>query len=394
MSFSLKRFLRKSYAFRSIYWLGVLNWFDLAVKLGPVPQTPGQKKRIAFVKMDGIGDYVIWSAVFRDLDRIYPSETFERILIGNDRFQELAEGETTFDERLFVNLDRFAISPLYRFRTMKQIRSLGADIIVNARSARDLLWSDSMVRCSAAFEKIGSEGAGNLMGPIQARLTRRWYTNLRPAPVVGEHELQSNLNFLGLKGNTLSFPDRTESRTGVLAAGPPYAVYFLGSQINEKRWPVRNFALAADIISKRHGLETVICGGPEDKPLADAFSKASSLDVIDLTGNSLVELSALLEYATLVVSNDTGAAHIAALKLTPTVVIAAGNQVGRYFPYPNSIGVHVRAIQYPEVCKGCEERCVFLRWSESAVRPCVEKVSVEDVSDAADELLGLRTNVK
>src|SRR5215210_6454276 len=106
MSLSLKRFLRKSYAFRSIYWLGVLNWFDLAVKLSPAPHKRSQKKRVAFVKMDGIGDYVIWSAVFRDLGRIYPSEAFERILIGNDRFQELAEGETTFDERLFVNLDR------------------------------------------------------------------------------------------------------------------------------------------------------------------------------------------------------------------------------------------------------------------------------------------------
>jgi ADP-heptose:LPS heptosyltransferase len=387
MSFSLKRIFRTSYAIRSVYWLVVLNWFDLAIKLLPRPTRRSGKKRVLFVKMDGIGDYVIWSAVFRSLRKLYPSDQFERILVGNDRFQELAESESTFDDKFFVNLDRFAVSPVYRFRKMKQMRDVGADIVLNARTSRDLLWGDSMVRCSGADEKIGSVGAGNLMGPRQAAMTRRWYTSLRSAPVEGEHELITNLKFLGVDDKILSVGDWLSSTSVAREIPDLYAVYFLGSQITEKCWPAENFAKAAEIISRQHDLKTVICGGPADAHRAAAFRNSTGLEHVDLTGNSLTELSSLLGAARLVVSNDTGAAHFSVMSGTPTIVIASGNQVGRYFPYPESIGSTVKVIQYPEFCKGCREWCIHSQWSETVTRPCIGNVSVSDVCDAASEVL-------
>ena len=48
---------------------------------------------------------------------------------------------------------------------------------------------------------------------------------------------------------------------------------------------------------------------------------------------SLEECIELVRYASIVLSNDTGGAHIATACNTPCVVLAAGWNRGRFFPY-------------------------------------------------------------
>lgn len=388
MGFSLRSYFRKSYVLRSLYWLLVLTWIDLAVKFSVLPKTRIGKKRIVFVKMDGIGDYVIWTAAFPALRDIYPSSEYELILIGNERFKGLAESEPVFDRKLFVNLDRLALSPSYRFRLLKEVRMLNADVIFNARSARDLIWGDSIVRSSAAREKISSEGTGNLMLPILDNWTRSWYTEIRPAPVKGEHEFISNLKFLGVKQSSIQFRHPVRPPDASVVDFPDYAVLVLGSQAAEKCWPVERFARVAEEIDRKYKLKIVLCGGMDDRHLAEEFRSSTKLKTTNLLGKtSLVELASVLSRARVVISNDTGAAHIAAAADTPTVVISPGSEVGRYFPYPPGTADEVKAIQYPQVCSGCAESCRMIGYSNSPTRPCIRRVTIDDVCRAVEELL-------
>ncbi len=393
MSFSLKRFFRKSYIFRSLYWLFVLNWFDLGVINSRLPRTVSNKKRVVFVRMDGIGDYVLWTTAFPSVAAMYPSHEYERILIGNQRFAELANQEPTFDKKIFVELEKFVLSPMYRFRLLKRVRQLGPDVIFNARSTRDFLWGDSIVKCSGAKTRIGSEGIGNMMGRLQDRMTRRWYTELRGAPPAGQHELISNLKMLGVSDDDLALGQALESvRQSKQLVSDNYAVFFVGSQSSEKCWPSDRFGELANRISNE--FEVLLCGGPDEQYLAAGFKKefkGDSVDLIGPTALSLTDLTAHIQAASLVVTNDTVAAHIAALSERPTIVIAPGNQPGRYFPYPERVldlktGI-VRVLSRPEMCRKCDEACSLTKSSDITTRPCIESITVDEAVAAATSLL-------
>lgn len=95
-----------------------------------------------------------------------------------------------------------------------------------------------------------------------------------------------------------------------------------GAGHGNKCWPRERFAeLARRFLS--HGLEVVSVGGPKD-----AGALADVRGVIDVAGRGDAMTTAeVLRRAALVVSNDTGAAHLASAVRTPVVVIYGPSRV-------------------------------------------------------------------
>ena len=377
-------------------WVFLLNWVDVLAMILPKRSVPKSRKRVIFLKMDGIGDFVIWTATFDALSRIYPSNEFERILVGNDRSYELAKNQDVFDQKIFVNWERLIFSPIYRFRVMRQVRNLDAEIIFNPRLTREFLWSDSIVRCSGAQTRIGSAGLDNQMPWLHQLIGNRVYTQLVAAPARDEHELISHRKFLAavdpaFKGDLAppGLVDDIGEKPPIIKGG--YAVMFLGAYSVQRIWPIEKFGAVAQIIVEAYGLRMVLCGGPGEEHLGHQFEKSFNGDFVNMIGKTkLPELKRLLESARLVVTNDTSAAHISTVSGTPTVVLTPGNQVGRFFPYPSlpeTKLVRQLSVFHEMPCFGCGWTCVHQEFDENKPKPCIERISVEDVAGAIYRLL-------
>jgi ADP-heptose:LPS heptosyltransferase len=89
-----------------------------------------------------------------------------------------------------------------------------------------------------------------------------------------------------------------------------------------RRWPADRFAEVA-VWATRRGLPTVVTGSRAEEDLARAVAVAAGLgDGAVLAGRlSLTELAALVGSARLVVSGDTGVAHLATAYRTPSVTL-------------------------------------------------------------------------
>ena len=145
--------------------------------------------------------------------------------------------------------------------------------------------------------------------------------------------------------------------------------------------------------SDRHGVRIVLAGTPADAPLADEFARVFHGEFVNQIGKTPLEsLGSLTGRASLVVSNDTGAAHLAIAQGVPTVVVAPGNQIGRYFPYPDSFRSRSRAVFNTIPCFGCGPHCIFVS-DKGQPRPCIADVGVESVLNAIEQVLGNRTCV-
>jgi heptosyltransferase-2 len=89
-----------------------------------------------------------------------------------------------------------------------------------------------------------------------------------------------------------------------------------------KRWLPERFAGVADELAEREGLSPVILGTAADLEAARETASHMRTPVGLLAGKTtLSELKGLLSLVSLVISNDTGTAHVAGALQVPTVVI-------------------------------------------------------------------------
>jgi ADP-heptose:LPS heptosyltransferase len=136
---------------------------------------------------------------------------------------------------------------------------------------------------------------------------------------------------------TLEFPvtdaDRT-ALTDALGGEPPagYACIAPGARRPGRRWSPAGFAAVADALVER-GLAVVLTGSEEDAPVTAEVAAAMSSPATDAAGRtSLGAFGALIAGARLLVTNDTGASHVAAALRIPSVVVFTASDPRRWAP--------------------------------------------------------------
>ena len=100
------------------------------------------------------------------------------------------------------------------------------------------------------------------------------------------------------------------------------AVIHVGAAHGSRRWPVDRFAEVAVALAAE-GLRPVITGGEADRERALAVAGLAGVAERDVTAGrmGLGEFAALVSGASLVITADTGAGHLASAYRTPSVVI-------------------------------------------------------------------------
>ena len=120
--------------------------------------------------------------------------------------------------------------------------------------------------------------------------------------------------------------DHHRAAAARLAAGGgsdavPYVCLHPGASRCDHRWPAVHFAAVGDRLAAAGAL-VLLTGTSAERPAVRAVTEAMEAPATDLCGRTdVATLAALYAAAHLVISNDTGAAHIAAAVGVPSVVV-------------------------------------------------------------------------
>ena len=147
------------------------------------------------------------------------------------------------------------------------------------------------------------------------------------------------------------------------------------------RWPTSCFAELVDLISDELQARPLIIGGPDDVVLADEIVALSRTKPISLAGRtSLLQLGAVLEKCSLLVSGDTGPLHLATAAGTKVIGLFGAADPGRTGP----VGKGHRVIQAAGVaCVPCRSR----RCSNQKYLECMEMITAKEVADVVATML-------
>ena len=137
-----------------------------------------------------------------------------------------------------------------------------------------------------------------------------------------------------------------------------------------KRWPAERFAALADMLAERAFAQVFLIGAGEELDISEEVARLARTRPSILTGKTnLAQTAALLSACDLLVTNDTGPAHVAAAVGCPVVVIFGPTNPETTRPFSASADV----VRKPPVCAPC-----MLRDCPIDHR-CMTAITVEDV---------------
>jgi ADP-heptose:LPS heptosyltransferase len=364
----------------------------------------GSSGAVVIIKHDVLGDYVLFRN-FLQAVRLEPAFQGRRLVFcGNGAMRDLAEtlDRALIDEFIWVDYPKGELRPLRRFKLLRRLKKLGAEIALHPAFWRNLLEADALVRATGAPVRIGwelppsypswSEKTGwiDWNPPIFKWLGDRCYTRLLPYPTRYIFEFKRNQLFFQ---SVLTNPVLPEKPT--LSAPPVelpplptrYAVLMPGAGHAVREWPAENYGRLARHLFDRYGLSIVVTGGARDAEKARRIGSAAGLTPVDLTGRlSLPQLAGVVARAEVVLANDSGGIHLAAALGIKAVGMSMGFSLIDFHPYPPEMEPTVRFV-YPPAIREAPSHEAFLAALPPGDRLNIEDVSVESVVEAVDELL-------
>jgi lipopolysaccharide heptosyltransferase II len=145
-----------------------------------------------------------------------------------------------------------------------------------------------------------------------------------------------------------------------------------------KQWLPERFAEVGDLMNERDGFQTLIIGSPGDVDAGARVMSMMKTRPISIVGQTAIgELKGVLACSALLVSNDTGAAHVSAALGVPTVIVFGPTEHIATRPLSSLASI----VRHDVECSPC-----MLRDCPIDHR-CMVGVSVELVYQSAERLL-------
>jgi lipopolysaccharide heptosyltransferase II len=215
--------------------------------------------------------------------------------------------------------------------------------------------------------------------PWRGRMINQIVPDAKPAPMT--HEVKHYLAMAKYAGADIKAAMRAQPALPALNrdAKPKLGLVPGAEYGPAKRWLPESFAAVAKSVRESTGAEWRILGVEGDRPVADVIAAALEGQCENLAGKTtLAELIEHLRGCRLVLSNDTGAMHLAAHLGVPVIAVFGSTEQRLTGP----MGPRSRVIRHQTVCSPC-----FLRECPLDLR-CMKAVTVEEVTAAVLGELG------
>jgi len=358
-------------------------------------KTTGGINRVLIYRLGSLGDTIVALPSFHLIARAFPQA--ERILLTNLSVNSKASPISEILKN--SGLVQGYVSYPLKLRNLKEllklslrIRKWAPEVLVylaeprgTARVIRDALFFKlSGVKClvGVPYSKEQQENywISEAQGfePEAARLARC----LSP---IGKIDLDDRQSW-----DLVLTPEEEQRAHAVLASWPGRDRFIAGSvgtKVDLKNWGEKNWAeLLARFSARRQEYGLLLIGAAAEAALSERLSRHWSGPKLNLCGQLSPRLSAaVLRQAVMFVGHDSGPIHLAACAGVPAVgIFSARNKPGVWFPY----GTKHRIIYHKTECSGCK-----LEVCEEHEHKCIRTITVDEVFEAMEQILGKRDNI-
>jgi len=231
----------------------------------------------------------------------------------------------------------------------------------------------------------------------RARELQWLFTNRKIAARGRQHVLDSFWGFadaLGVTDHRLEWnlplpPEAAAYAAQVIPDDQPTLLISPCSSHVLRNWRAEYYAQVADYAASRWNMRVVLCGGPSpvERDMGDRIQALAKHSCIDQIGrDTLPQMTALLGAATVLLTPDSGPAHMATMVGTPVIGLYAATNPARSGPYLSQDWCVNR---FPQAARAfCGREPEDLPWTVKIERPGVmDLIRPEDAMERLDAVM-------
>jgi ADP-heptose:LPS heptosyltransferase len=361
------------------------------------PERPGTVERIAFLGLSELGSTIIADPAVRRARALFPrAEIYFVIFAGN---QDCVGMLGTIDPRFVLAIREDSFLPFVRdsLAAVRRLRRVRTDIVIDLElfsrytSILSLL-SGAPIR--SGFHRFFNEGlyrGNHLTHPVQynphQHMAKNFLALVHAAteePGIVPHskrrfeDAEIRLEPYRDGAASAALGSRLVHAFPVLARTRSWIILNANSShlIPLRRWPLENFGQLARRLLDDPDVAVLMTGVAAERGDAQEIARmAASERAIDLTGRTrLDELPALYALCAMMLTNDSGPAHIAALTGLKTWVLFGPETPALY----GALNPNAEFIYKGLACSPCVSAANHRR-SPCADNQCMKQITVEEV---------------
>ncbi|WQS72870.1 glycosyltransferase family 9 protein [Helicobacter pylori] len=415
----IRNFFLHRYPFQEQVLDNIQNQLDRLLTLTKPTPPPIRKKTLCFIRLDIIGDYILYRN-FLPLFKKY-FEDYETTFIGNtvikgimthcdskciDKFIFL--DNTYWEKYLRIGTNDSYLSKLKellfflpkfmrkRYEDVSNLRKESYEICINSSMFYFSTKEDAIIKHLIAENKVGvfcTHPVDSSLHRIhlrkQTEIRKSFYTHLFYPKEVPQFLYDSNQDFfqsffkhfkgvdIGFVGLELKLPIAFEYEKFKNILKPPYGILNLGASDDlrvYKRFDEMIYFLNPDY-------QLILCGNSKkDEKLANSILKRHQNAISLVNQTDLVEYLHLLKNASFAMGNESSIMHLAAcLKIPYAFIVSSGLSSPRFNPYPNEVGPNIHMIYPRDFQKIISRSSNWMFKAMTMPHPPVDFVNPQDI---------------
>lgn len=354
------------------------------------PVSDATARAVLVWSMDRLGDVVRSTAAIRALKQRYRDSTLT--VVGAGRATPALASSPWIDELHTIDQPtslRQHVILAHRLRRMQW--DLGVLMEVDRHWARAGHWWFRYLQVKERVCFDFGEGVPSDFVSVSLAQTDSWVDQFNRLACAAGAEARSSHTEVSLTAEEREWAERYLDQRGV-PSGQPFIVIHPGGNFLtvSRQWPAANFSSLIAEIHHQWGYPIVLTGVAEERPTIDAITGSVDAPVLDLCAMfSIRELSAVIERAALLISNDTGPLHLAQALGTPAVAIlgpTSADVVG--------IASTTRVARVDISCSPCAFSNGWKACSNPVQWQCLSALTVDQVMDEIRVALAVSDQTK
>lgn len=367
-------------------------------------------RRVLIIRNDEIGDFVMSSALIREIRRMLPKSYIA--LVVNGAAASLAE-RCPYIDKVHIFVAPRGIPGFRRiFRTWYAYRFAGEelaagdfDLAIVPRWDVDSYGASEMAYFSRARWRVGFSEEVNAAKSVFNHGYNSFFTHVLDGAGVC-HEVQRSsamVRYLGINAAASQLECWTNDADEAFASaqighlakeGRLLVALSPGAGAPARRWPVAAFLALAQRLQSEGSAAIVLIGSPEERQLGETIASGLAGETIDLIGRTtLPQAAAVLRRCHAFAGNDSGPMHLAAAARIPVVEISChpldGDAGSSHSPErfgPWQVSSEVLRPRHRQLPKG-------EKWYNSVAPPVISDITVDQVVAAVYRVLKSRPEV-
>ena len=344
-------------------------------------------KKILIVRLSALGDTIHTLPLLNALKELYPNSSVDWVV--EDKCSAFIRNNPLINNLYVIPKKKWKkrknkLKNFFDFiSVIKHIRKTNYDIIIDVQQ---LLKSAVFTALSKGKRKIAQEGGREFSTLFSNEIIK----TEREIFDINYHVVQRNLDiarYLGWKGTEIKFPladvnQETKEKADILLkeTNPdiPSIILAPATTWSNKHWITENWVDIIKAVSNRANI--IITGSNRDRKLSDEIISKSGAKIIDLTGKTtLKELREVISRADIVISPDSGTAHIAwAVNKPKIITLFFSTSKNRTAPF----GENYFSIQAKTPCSPCMKKKCRYKTEE-----CRNKIDASEIINIVNNIL-------